>query len=298
MKKILLVCVALLVMASGSYGKSPRAGHVILIGLDGMASSCFDGKEMPALASLMEQGSWTLKKRSVLTSSSAINWASMFMGVGVELHGYTTWGSKTPELPSRVVNEHGISPTIFSLLKEQRPESETGCFYEWNTIKCFIDTLAVDNYRQASFSDDNRDELCRLAETYIKEKKPTLLALCWDRPDHEGHSSGWGSKEYHSAVSELDGYIARVVQAVKDAGIYDDTVIIVTADHGGIKKGHGKISLNEMETPFVIAGKGIRKGVEFEESMVQYDVAATVAEVFRLKRPQVWTGRPVMSVFR
>ena len=49
---------------------------------------------------------------------------------------------------------------------------------------------------------------------------------------------------------------------------------------------------------FIITGKGIRKGVEFEESMVQYDVAATVAEVFRLKRPQVWTGRPVMSVFR
>lgn len=51
----------------------------------------------------MDAGCYTLKKRSVLPSSSAVNWASMFMGAGPELHGYTEWGSKTPELPSRVV---------------------------------------------------------------------------------------------------------------------------------------------------------------------------------------------------
>ena len=54
----------------------------------------------------------------------------MFMGVGTELHGYTTWGSKTPEIPSREVNERGIAPTIFSVLREQRPKAEIGCLYE------------------------------------------------------------------------------------------------------------------------------------------------------------------------
>jgi predicted AlkP superfamily phosphohydrolase/phosphomutase len=39
---------------------------------------------------MMENGSYTLKMRSVLPSSSAVNWASMFMGAGPELHGYTT----------------------------------------------------------------------------------------------------------------------------------------------------------------------------------------------------------------
>lgn len=48
----------------------------------------------------------------------------MFMGAGPELHGYTEWGSKTPELPSRELNQHGIFPTIFKycgmLLRKQR----------------------------------------------------------------------------------------------------------------------------------------------------------------------------------
>ena len=32
--------------------------------------------------------------------------------------------------------------------------------------------------------------------------------------------------------------------------------------------------------------------------MVQYDVAATIAYIFRLKQPQVWTGRPMKQVFK
>ena len=88
----------------------------------------------------MTNGCYTLHSRSVLPSSSAINWASMFMGVGTELHGYTTWGSKTPEIPSREVNERGIAPTIFSVLREQRPKAEIGCLYEWPGIKYLVDT--------------------------------------------------------------------------------------------------------------------------------------------------------------
>ena len=293
-----IISVVAISFCAFSCGNGPKAGHVILLGLDGMSSADFNVEEMPTVKSLMDQGCWTLKKRSVLPSSSAVNWAAMFMGVGTELHGYTTWGSKTPELQSRVVNNHGICPTMFSLLDEQRPGSEIGCISEWGTIKCLIDSLAVDYYQKAGFTDECRDSLCVLAENYITAKKPDLFAICWDHPDHEGHGCGWGSQEYHDEMRELDGYIARVIQATKDAGIYDDTVFIVTSDHGGLGKKHGKATLNEMETPFIISGKGICKGGEIQESMMQYDVAATVTEVFALERPQVWVGRPVMSVFK
>ena len=67
----------------------------------------------------MQKGCYTLKKRSVLPSSSAVNWASMFNGAGPEIHGYTEWGSRTPEIPSMVTNEHGIFPTIYSVCEKQ-----------------------------------------------------------------------------------------------------------------------------------------------------------------------------------
>ena len=76
------------------------------------------------------------------------------------------------------------------------------------------------------------------------------------------------------------------------------TIIMMTADHGGIKKGHGGITLQEVEIPFIIAGKNVRKGGEFQESMMQFDTAATMGYVFGVKQPQVWIGRPMIQVFK
>lgn len=67
--------------------------------------------------------------------------------------------------------------------------------------------------------------------------------------------------------------------------------------HGGINKGHGGKTMEEMETPFIIAGKNIKKGGAFEESMMQFDCASTIASVFNLEQPQVWIGRPMTQVF-
>lgn len=270
-----------------------QASHVILLGFDGMAAAYFHAEDLPAIKSLMDEGCWTLKKRSVLPSSSAINWASMFMGVGTELHGYTEWNSETPEIEPIAVNERGISPTIFSLLREQRPDSKSGCLYEWGTIKSLIDFGAVDYTEEA----EDEVDLGLLAVDYIKNEKPNLLAVCWDHPDHEGHNYSWGGAVYLSTMKKLDKQVANVIQATKDAGIYDETVFIVTADHGGTGFDHGGITLKEMETPFIIAGKNIRKGGEIEDSMMQYDVAATIAGIFELEIPQFWVGRPVSSVF-
>ena len=75
-------------------------------------------------------------------------------------------------------------------------------------------------------------------------------------------------------------------------------VMIAIDGWGGIKKTHGGSSLSELETPFIIAGKHVKRGGEFEESMMQYDTAATIAYIFGLNQPQVWTGRPMTQVFK
>ena len=278
--------------------KKWRAKHTVLIALDGWGAYSVSKGNIPHIKNLMEQGSYTLHKRCVFPSASSINWASMFMGVGTELHGYTKWGSKTPEIPSRVVNEHNISPTIFSIMREQYPNAEIGVLHEWEGIKYLVDTLALSHRGQAPSYDDYPEALCEMAETYIKDKKPALVAVCFDQLDHVGHKSGHDTQEYYNCLHTLDGYIGRIIQAIKDAGIWDDTIIMLTADHGGINKGHGGITLEEVEIPFIIAGKNIKQSGEFQESMMQFDTAATIAYVFRLEQPQVWTGRPMKQVFK
>lgn len=295
-KTFLFLIAAFSFLLSGQAAE--KAKHVVLIGLDGWGAYSVSKAEIPNIRKMMNEGCYTLKKRSALPSSSAINWASMFMGAGPELHGYTQWGSKVPELPSREVTENGIFPTIFYLLHKARPEAEIGCLYEWEGIKYLVDTLALDYHAQAPDYNKHPEALCGMAEKYIKEKTPVLLAVCFDNPDHVGHAAGHDTPEYYAKLNELDTYVARIVQAVKDAGMFDNTIFIITADHGGINKGHGGKTMQEMETPFIICGKNVKKGGEFSESMMQYDVASTIAYIFGLKQPQVWIGRPMKQVFK
>lgn len=287
--------------------RKPLAKHVILIGIDGWAATNFDKAPMPIVKNqLMAEGSYTLEKRSVLPSASAINWASNFMGVGTESHGYTTWGSKVPEIPSSVTNAHGIFPTIFSILKEQQPESKTAAIFDWDGIKYVIDTLAVDHVMQRDhagygkeFGEDCGEPLDYVKEAVnvIKEEKPTLFAVYFGGLDETGHTYGWYTEKYYDFEKVLDECIAQLIEATKEAGIYDDTIFVLTADHGGINKGHGGMTLEEMLSPFIVYGKGIRKGFQMTDAMMQYDVAATVAYILGLETPQAWVGRPMLSIF-
>lgn len=274
-----------------------RAKHVVLIGFDGWNSRSVYKSDMPNLSSLKQQGCYTMTKRAVLPSSSAPNWASMFMGVPTEIHGYTQWGSKTPEIPSPMLNEHGIFPTVFSVVRKAHPDAEIGVLYEWDGIKHLIDTLALSYRKQSVVSAEHPDALCAIAEEYIKNKRPELVAICFDEPDHIGHAVGHDTSEYYATVSRLDSYIGRICKAISDAGIKDDTVVILTSDHGGIDKSHGGITLEEMETPFVIVGSGIKKDYEITNLVMQYDVASTIASVLGVVQPAIWTGRPVTEAF-
>jgi predicted AlkP superfamily pyrophosphatase or phosphodiesterase len=297
MKKLIFVLTIAVIVLFSTCSSPEEKKHVILIGLDGWGTYCMDKADMPNIRQLMMNGAYTLKKRSVLPSSSAVNWASMFMGSCPELHGYTTWGSKTPEIPSRVIHKNNIFPTVFQLLKDQHPGSEIGCIYEWDGIKYLVDTLSLNYFEQVPATENTNMLTCEMAVNYIKEKKPDLFAVIFDEPDHVGHMIGHNTAEYYQKVRELDGFIGKIIQAAGDAGIYENTVFIITSDHGGLNKDHGNKSLEELETPFIISGYKIKKMGEFQESMMQFDVAPTIASVFGLKQPQVWVGRSMSQVF-
>ncbi|MDR2917664.1 MAG: alkaline phosphatase [Tannerella sp.] len=275
-----------------------KAKHVILIGLDGWGSYSVEKADMPNVKKLMNDGTFTLKKRAVLPSSSAVNWASMFMGAGPELHGYTDWGSKVPDLPSRVIGENNIFPTIFQLLKVTNPNAEIGCIYDWAGIKYLIDTISVNYWEQSPDYNQFPESLCDMAVKYITDKKPDFAAIIFDEPDHTGHQAGHDTPEYYTTLTRLDSYVGKIIEAVKNAGILDETIFIVTSDHGGINKGHGGKTMMEMETPFIISGKNIKSGQTIEESMMQYDIASTIACIFGLEQPQVWIGRPMLHIFK
>ena len=292
MKRLFIFAIALIAaVACAPKGSEQKAKHVFVIAFDGWGSYAMESVQMPNTRALMAEGCYTLQKRTVLPSDSAPNWASMFAGAPNEFHGWSNNG-KGPDVKPVYLNENGSFPTIFSLIREQMPEAETACVYEWSGIKPLIDHQSIDFCVK-----EKPENIADVTTNYIKSKKPDFMVVIYDDPDHVGHAAGHATEEYYAKLEELDACLGKIVESIKEAGIYDDSIIIITSDHGGINTSHGGRSLMEMDTPFIIAGKNVKQGGEFSECMMQYDTAATIAEIFGLQTPQMWRGQSMSQVF-
>lgn len=269
----------------------PHPGHVVFVGFDGWGSAYTDeALKLPNLRRLMAEGSWTMAKRSVLPSSSAVNWASIFMAAGPEQHGYVGWNTTKSVFPPPVTLANGRFPDVFALCRAAEPGAKIGYVYEWDGCAHLIDTNACDFVAMS-----NRVDAAGLA--FLKERKPRLMAFVFDSPDHEGHGSGYGSDAYKRKLESLDVHLGNILAAIGEAGMADDTVVIVTSDHGGVNKGHGGATEAEMLSPFVIRGPGIRRGHAIATSVYAYDIGATMAALLGLEFPSACTGRAIKEVF-
>ncbi|MEX0979136.1 MAG: alkaline phosphatase family protein [Pirellulales bacterium] len=83
-------------------------------------------------------------------------------------------------------------------------------------------------------------------------------------PDSAGHDTGWGSAAWDTVVQNVDGYLGDLFDLIEnDAGLVGDTVIIVTADHGGSGTGHGTASSAANYTiPVLVWGPGVSAGAD------------------------------------
>ncbi|MDC6383826.1 nucleotide pyrophosphatase [Flagellimonas taeanensis] len=274
---------------------SPDIQHIVIIGVDGMSPNGIQKAHTPMMDSMVQNGAATMHARSVLPSSSSPNWASMIMGADTEQHGVTSngWEKFDHQLPPVVATKNGTFPTIFTLFHDQQPEAHVGAIYDWDGFGRLFEKEDVD----FDIDGDHEDNTTQQAVNYIKEHTPKFTFVHLDHVDHAGHALGHGSPEYYKSVEKADSLITEIVNATKEAGIFEKTLFIVSADHGGIGFGHGGESLAEMEIPFILYGAGIKKGYQIEETVYQYDNAATVAYAMGLQTPQSWIGRPTKGAF-
>lgn len=275
---------------------TPSYEHVIILGFDGWgASSCKDAN-MPFLKSLLPDSAWTLRKRSILPTSSACNWATMFKGAGPEAHGYIEWDTKTPAFDITYADEKGNFPSLFSLYRKQYPEIEMGYLYQWDGMKYIFDMDVFSYEKEYPISYYGSEKMKDDAVKYIKDKKPGLALFVWDFPDNKGHNEGWYTSEYMEELAHIDSIIMSVIYACSEAGIADNTLFVITSDHGGHGKTHGDPLLSDLETPFMLFGKDIISG-EIVAPVMQYDVASILADYLGIEQPIAWRGKTPVGIF-
>ena len=119
------------------------------------------------------------------------------------------------------------------------------------------------------------------AIAYIKEKKPGLAFFAWDYPDRIGHTIGWYTDDYMSELTHIDGIIKGVVDSCIEAGIIDNTLFVIVSDHGGHGISHGEALISDLETPFIMFGKGTIS----EPSLTTFNTASLEKVPFGPRKP-------------
>ncbi len=269
--------------------------HVVVIGFDGLSPDGIENAQTPNFDKIISEGASSMQARSVLPSSSSTNWASMIMAAGPEQHGITSnnWEKNNFVMPTVVKSEDFLFPTIFNDINKQIPNAEIGAIYDWGGFGRLFEKDAVD----FDVNPKGEDETAKTAIQYISEKQPTFTFVHFDHVDHAGHEYGHGTAEYYKSVEKADALLGQVMEAIKSSPMADDTVVVISSDHGGLGNGHGGETLQEMEIPFIVWGKSVKKGVTLEYPVYQYDNAATVAFALGVKLPMACIGRPVKNAF-
>ncbi len=62
--------------------------------------------------------------------------------------------------------------------------------------------------------------------------KPFFFFVHFAEVDHSGHKHGENSKEYNDALISNDTWTGKIIAKLKELGLYDRTLVYVTADHG------------------------------------------------------------------
>jgi hypothetical protein len=202
-------------------------------------------------------------------------------------------------------------PTVFSLLRAAEPKAVTGMFvgkvkfrHLWleNTLDVFDFGGPQTPAPVAGTPEIEKDKkpsqmVAKNAAAWIKANKPRLAFVHFADPDTAGHKSGWGSLEQKEAFKVTDQALWQVWQAIKEAGIADTSVLIVSADHGGHDKTHGLNIPEDMTIPWVAWGKDVKKNATITAPVTTYDTAATALWLLDVPLPAEFDGKPVTSAF-
>lgn len=255
--------------------------YVIHISVDGLRSDAVTRQspdDLPNFYRLRNEGAYTDNARTDFHYSNTLpNHTTQLTGRGVlgpNGHNWTTnsdpgpyrtlHSNKGEYVPSvfDVVHDHGLSTALYT--SKSKFVIFDRSYDEHNGAE---DLIGVDNGRDKIDHFVYEKETEDLVDRFVREmaEHPWNYAFLHLRdPDHAGHVFDFdlgGTNAYMRAVRKVDRLLGRVLELVETSPeLAGNTVIVLTADHGGGGNwhGHGDADLPANYTiPFYTWGRGV-----------------------------------------
>lgn len=286
-----------LVCASAVAAAAPRVKHVFIVSFDQGNPELIRKTDLPTFHQMAIEGARTWSAYTIVPSLTLPSHTSMLTGVGPQVH-QILWNDYRP------TNGVVKVPTIFSLAKAQG--LKTAMFVGKEKFKHLELPGTIDELVWPQ-PDDDAKSVAKAFAAEFGRTKPNLCFIHFRDPDTAGHASGANSPEKIKALKECDEALKTIRDAVAAAGVLEQSVFMLTADHGSHdtknKEGktvgtHGSAETEDVLIPWIVWGKGVKKDFTITAPVVQYDTAATALWLLHTPVPESFWGRPITSAFK
>jgi hypothetical protein len=273
----------------------PEIKRVTIISVDGLRPDVLLRAEAPNLRDMCRHGTFTFWARTTAASITLPSHVSMLTGVVPEIHGIL-WNSDLPFSQPVYPNV----PTIFELAhREGYTTAMVAGKSKFNILK---KPGTIDwSWVAPTATSEDPDEMTAAAQI-LRDHKPDVFFVHFPSVDNIGHLVGWGTDEQVAAVSRADGHIGQLLAITKELNLDDQTLFIVTADHGGAGRTHGPDDPRSRTIPWILYGPGVRKNFDLTRlgksvDIQTFDTFATTAAVLGIPIREKIDGVFVKAAF-
>lgn len=128
-------------------------------------------------------------------------------------------------------------------------------------------------------------------------RRPGMILLYFDEPDHTAHNFGPESAATRGAVLSVDSAIGRLVSGLRLRGMYDFVDVVIVSDHGMADISSERYVFLEDVTDTMMV-RTLEKGPIFMGWSKTGDNAGLLAALRRLPHVQAWPRDSVPARFR
>jgi predicted AlkP superfamily pyrophosphatase or phosphodiesterase len=260
MKKQILIALLALFITNGQL-MAQTAKHVIFVTIDGLRPDFYLDREWqtPNLHALMKDGAYAKGVNSVFPSMTYPSHTTIVTGVQPVKHGVFYNSIFTPDGAQQQPYWQDSSIHATTIWKAAKEKGMTIASLYWpvsanapvdynipdigslgdkvreqySLPEGFYAEVKKEVFGGADKIDAGKNQnVAKIAAYVIKKSQPQLMTIHLFSVDHAEHVSGRHGAEVMEAVSDADAAVGIITDALKAAGIWENTVLFIGGDHG------------------------------------------------------------------
>jgi predicted AlkP superfamily pyrophosphatase or phosphodiesterase len=266
----------------------PKSSRVLIVSFDGLRPDAIAEANMVNVMALMESGAYTLNAQTIFPPITLPSHSSMLVGTCPAKH-IVRWNEYVPQ------NGYAIGTDLFDLA--HAAGLRTVMVVGKEKLRQVTEPASTDYFAFVDDTDKIEDRY-RIEQLAIQQLADgfSLMFVHFPNGDLAGHDYGWMSRKQLETYANDDESLGFILESLKGREMYEDTLIIVTSDHGGHETTHGIDVPEDRTIPWVASGPGIHS-MQLTAQVHTMDTAATAAFALGLPIPPEWDGLPVYEAY-